>query len=322
MAKKQIEVIDRNGAKTVAKKTSFIVMVKRLFIIFSIIWLSFIAYSPLYVKKHYQEPIKRSMVVSMFFDIQRNIQEQYSKLLKGIKNSINIEKPVKVAIEKVKIIEKETDKAQNTVNKGKKQVKNIQNKTKQIQNIAGVFGIKQNQIIDTANKNINSVNNEINKADNVVKLANSKIDKVEKELTQVLDVEFDKMLDETIKKELDKNSGGLGSTLLTDYKTKHIYPWKPSTWKISNKIYRDLSQSNISTITALTKTVDKYFNYVAWLLVIICWIIGLFIWISVRKKVKAIISPFIVCPRCGHTFSDKRTALGLLKVFKPWTWLS
>ena len=27
-----------------------------------------------------------------------------------------------------------------------------------------------------------------------------------------------------------------------------------------------------------------------------------------------------VCPRCGHTFADKRTAVSLLKVLQPWTW--
>ena len=73
-------------------------------------------------------------------------------------------------------------------------------------------------------------------------------------------------------------------------------------------------------ITILTNTVNRYFNYVAWCLVVIFWGIGLIIWLSVFKKVKAIIAPFIVCPRCGHAFADKRTAYGLLKVLKPWTW--
>ena len=38
------------------------------------------------------------------------------------------------------------------------------------------------------------------------------------------------------------------------------------------------------------------------------------------KKVKQFISPFIVCPRCGHTFADKRTAMGLIRAFQPWKW--
>jgi len=75
MQKKQIEVIDRGGAKTVAKKPSVIKMTKRTFAIVSVIWLLFVAWFPLYVKNHYAGPIKKSMVVSMFFDLQRNIQE-------------------------------------------------------------------------------------------------------------------------------------------------------------------------------------------------------------------------------------------------------
>ncbi|MBQ7127909.1 MAG: hypothetical protein IJO18_02910, partial [Alphaproteobacteria bacterium] len=60
--------------------------------------------------------------------------------------------------------------------------------------------------------------------------------------------------------------------------------------------------------------------YVAWGLVVGAWAIGLYIWWLVSKKVKSILKPFNVCPRCGHTYADKRTALGLLKVFQPWTW--
>ena len=51
MPKKQIEVIDMNGAKTVAKKKSVITTTKRIFAIISIIWIVFIAWFPLYVKK-------------------------------------------------------------------------------------------------------------------------------------------------------------------------------------------------------------------------------------------------------------------------------
>ena len=100
--KKEIEVIERDGAKTVAKKTSVVTHAKRVFIIVSVIWLVFVGIAPLYVKSHYAEPIKKSIVVSMFFDLQRNIVEQYEKLLAGIKNAINLEKPVGIAIEKSK----------------------------------------------------------------------------------------------------------------------------------------------------------------------------------------------------------------------------
>ena len=73
MPKKQIEVIDMHGQKTVAKKTSVITATKRVFTVFTVLWLLFIAWFPLYVKNHYAGPIKKSMVVSMFFDLQRNI---------------------------------------------------------------------------------------------------------------------------------------------------------------------------------------------------------------------------------------------------------
>ena len=121
MPKKQIEVIDMNGAKTVAKKTSVITFTKRAFAIFSVIWIVFIAWFPLHVKNMYAAPIKKSLVVSMFFDIQRNIVEQYEKLLNGIKKSINLEKPIGVAIEKVKIVEGGVKTVTDTTAKAKAQ---------------------------------------------------------------------------------------------------------------------------------------------------------------------------------------------------------
>lgn len=128
------------------------------------------------------------------------------------------------------------------------------------------------------------------------------------------------MLDTAIKSALDKQSGGLGTTLLTNYGIEHVYPWRPSSWPVATKIYNDLSQSDITTITVITNTVDTYFDYVAWGLVIAAWALGVYLWFLVFGKAKAIIKPFNVCPRCGHTYADKRTALGLLKVFQPWTW--
>ena len=68
MPKKQIEVIDMHGAKTVAKKQSVVTWTKRVFLITSVLWLVFIAWFPLYVKNTYGGPIKKSMVVSMFFE--------------------------------------------------------------------------------------------------------------------------------------------------------------------------------------------------------------------------------------------------------------
>ncbi len=130
MAKKQLEVIDMEGKKTVAKKTSFVTTIKRIFAVFTVIWFVFIAWFPLYVKNTYSGPIKKSMVVSMFFDLQRNIVEQYEKLLNGIKKSINLEKPIGVAIEKVKMAEGVVDKATDATAKAKSQTNKLNKKQK------------------------------------------------------------------------------------------------------------------------------------------------------------------------------------------------
>ena len=129
MSKKQIEVIDMGGQKTVAKKASVITTTKRVFAIVSVIWIVFIAWFPLYMKNHYAAPIKKSMVVSMFFDLQRNIVEQYEKLLGGIKNAINLEKPVGIAIQKVKIVESQVDKVTDTTAKAKEQTAKVKEQT-------------------------------------------------------------------------------------------------------------------------------------------------------------------------------------------------
>ena len=310
--KKDLEVIDRGGAKTVQKSTAFITRVKQIFLGISILWIGFIAIAPIYVKNNYSSSIKKTMVVSVFFDLQRNIADQYKKLLSGIKNSINLEKPISVAIEKVKIVDSNVKKADKVTAEAKKVSKDI----KMVSNIAGRFGINTGSV-DGVVKNADT---SIKKAEDTTKLVNEKLKTVEKELVRVSQAEIDKMIDNTIKNQLDKNSGGLGTTFLTDYGIKHVYPWKPSSWKVGVKIYNDLEKSNVGVITILTNTVNRYFNYVAWGLVVIFWGIGFIIWLSVFKKVKAIIAPFIVCPRCGHAFADKRTAYGLLKVLKPWTW--
>lgn len=296
--KKEIEIIDRNGAKTVAKKASWVKKVKITFAVFSVIWLAIVALAPLYVKNTYSGPIKKTMVVSMFFDLQRNIQEQYAQLLDGIKKSINLEKPIAIAIDKVKIADK-----------GVARVESATKTANKISGIAGAFGVKTG-----------SVDKVVSKVDNTTGLVNSKLEGVKSELVRVSQTEVDKMIDEEIKKQLDKTSGGLGTTLLTDYGIKHVYPWRPACWPIGVKIYNDLLKSNLGVVQIITNTVDKYFDYVAWGLVIAAWAIGLLIWSNVSKKVKAIIEPFIVCPRCGHAFADKRTVSGLLKVIQPWTW--
>lgn len=326
MPKKQIEVIDMGGAKTVAKKTSVITTTKRIFAIVSIIWIALVAWFPLHVKNTYSGPIKKSMVVSMFFDLQRNIQEQYQKLLNGIKGAINLEKPIGVAIEKVKIVEKQVDKVTDTTAKAKAKtnaVKQETNKVSQITGLANKFGIKTNEIdkaVNETNKAVANADKNIAKVDAVADQVNKKLDSVKTELVKVSQTEVDKMIDEAIKKQLDKNSGGLGTTLLTNYGIKHVYPWRPSSWPVAVKIYNDLEKSNLGVVQILTSTVNKYFNYVAWGLVIAAWALGAIIWFIAFSRVKLFLKPFLVCPRCGHTFADKRTVLGLLKAFQPWKW--
>lgn len=341
MAKKEIEVIDRGGAKTVAKKTSYITWTKRIFAVVSIIWIAFVIWFPLHVKNTYSQPIKKSIVVSMFFDLQRNIVEQYEKLLDGIKDAINLEKPVAFAIDKVKMAEGAVNKVTDTTAKAKDatatahannaKAKETTAGLKGLTGIAGKFGVNTNGIdnalnkvdasVDRADKAVAKADQAIAKVDDVAAKVNAQLDKAEKNLASVLQLEFDKMIDDAIKTQLDKSSGGLGTTLLTNYGIKHVYPWRPSSWPVATKIYNDLAKSDVTVITTITKTVDKYFGYVAWGLVIAAWAVGLFIWLSLFKKVKAMLAPFLVCPRCGHTYADKRTAYGLLKALQPWKWL-
>ena len=315
-----------DGKKTVAKKTSFVTTTKRTFAIVTIIWLAFVAFFPIYVKNHYAGPIKKSMVVSMFFDLQRNIQKQYENLLNGIKKSINLEKPIGVAIEKVKIVEGGVNKVTDTTARAKEQTNKVKQETGKVSALTGLankFGVKTDgvdKVVGKANDAVATANKNIARVDAVADTVNKKLDSVKTELVKVSQVEVDKMIDEAIKKQLDKNSGGLGTTLLTNYGIKHVYPWRPSSWPVAVKIYNDLEKSDLGVVQILTNTVNKYFGYVAWGLVIAAWALGFLIWFIVFKKVKQIISPFIVCPRCGHTFGDKRTAMGLLRAFQPWKW--
>ena len=326
MSRKQIEVIDMGGQKTVAKKTSIITVTKRTFAILSVIWFTFVAIFPLYVKNHYSGPIKKSMVVSLFFDLQRNIQKQYERLLDGIKDSINLEKPIGVAIEKVKIVEGGVNKVTDATARAKEQTNKVKQETSKVSALTGLankFGVKTGGIdkaVESANNAVAAADKNIAKVDAVAEQVNKKLDSVKSELVRVSQIEVDKMIDEAVKKQLDKHSGGLGTTLLTNYGIKHVYPWRPSSWPVAVKIYNDLEKSNLGVVQILTSTVNKYFGYVAWGLVIAAWAIGFVIWMMAFKKMKQIISPFIVCPRCGHTFTDRRTITGLLRAFQPWKW--
>jgi hypothetical protein len=326
LAKKQVEIIDHGGAKTVAKKTSYVTWVKRIFALISVVWLAIVLLVPLYVKKTYSQPIKKSIVVSMFFDLQRSISEQYEKLLSGIKKSINLEKPIAAAINGVKMaggaVHKVTDttaKVSDATAKAKKKNDDVRKLT----GLAGKLGVDTSGLdhaIDKSDKALGQTNQAIAKVDETAAAVNARLDKIEKDLTKVAQTEIDKMIDQAIKSQLDKNTGGLGTTLLTNYGVKHVYPWRPSSWPVAVKIYNDLEKSNVGVVHIITDTVNKYFGYVAWGLVAAAWLAGLIIWGMMFKKFKAMIAPFIVCPRCGHTFMTKRSALDFLKIFQPWKW--
>ena len=326
MAKKRVDVIDMGGAKTVAKKASFVTWTKRTFTIITVVWLVLVAFVPLYIKNTYSQPIKKSIVVSMFFDLQRGIVKQYEALLKGVSDSINLEKPIAAAIDTVKMADDVVDKATDATAKAKEKTATVTEKTsgvKKLTGIAGKFGIKTDGVdkaVAEVDKGVAKANDAIASVDKTAQLVNEKLDKIQGNLTRVAQTEIDKALDAAVKSALDKNSGGLGTTLLTNYGIEHVYAWRPSSWSVATKIYDDLSKSDVDTITVITRTVDTYFGYVAWGLVIAVWAVGLYIWFLMSKKVKAMIKPFNVCPRCGHTYADKRTAMGLLKVFQPWTW--
>ena len=324
--KKQVEVIDMGGAKTVKKKQSVITWTKRTFTIVTVVWFVLLAWLPLHVKNTYSQPIKKSIVVSMFFDLQRGIVKQYEALLSGVADTINLEKPIAAAIKGVKMVDNTVDKVTNATDKAKDATADVSEKTSGVKKLTGIankFGIKTGDVdkaVAQVDKGVARANDAIASVDKTAQLVNEKLDKIQGDLTRVAQTEIDKALDAAVKSALDKNSGGLGTTLLTNYGIEHVYPWRPSSWGVATKIYNDLSKSDIDTITVITRTVDTYFGYVAWGLVIAAWAIGLYIWFLMSKKVKSILKPFNVCPRCGHTYADKRTALGLLKVFQPWTW--
>ena len=338
--KKEVEVIDMGGAKTVKKKASVVSWTKRIFAIVSVIWLALVFIAPLWVKNTYSQPIKKSIVVSMFFDLQRNIVEQYEKLLDGIKDAINLEEPVAFAVDKVRMVGDAVDVVTDTTAKAKdvtadaqdasNKVNETTEKVGKLAGLVGRFGIdtsgvtnalgEVNKGVDQVNQGIDKANETIAKVDDTAAMVNEKLDEIENQLTGLLQVQIDDMIDGVIKSQLDKNTGGLGTTLLTNYGIEHVYPWRPSSWPVATQIYDDLAQSDVQVITVITDTVDQYFNYVAWGLVIAVWVLGFLIWRAIFKKTKAVIAPFIVCPRCGHTFADRRTAYGFLQAFQPWNW--
>ncbi|MDR0319685.1 MAG: hypothetical protein LBH81_03015 [Rickettsiales bacterium] len=304
--KEQIEVIDRGGAKTVEKKRSFVVKVRIAYAVFAVVWIALFAAAPLIVKAKYSEPIKKSIVVGMFFDMQRQISKQYEAMLAMIKKNVNLEKPINAAIEKMKVADKGVASVQNTTAKAT-------TATNKLSGAAAKLGVKAPAV--------NTVQNAVAKVDDTASAVNAQLDKVKAELNKTAQAEVDKMIDEEIRKVANKGLGGLGDTLLTNYGIKHVYPWKPSSWPVAAKIYADLMKSSSGTVNTIMATVNSYFGYVAWGLVVIFWLIGLLGLIFINGKVGAITKGFLVCPRCGHAYADKRTAMGILKLFKPWKWI-
>ncbi len=307
--KKEIEVIDRGGAKTVAKKKSFVTRVKTTFAVFSVIWIALVIWYPLHVKHMYSDSIKQSTVVAIFYDLQRNIADSYEKMLNGVKKSIDLEKPIAQVIDKVKMAEGAVNKATKTTAKAKNTTSNV----KALSGIASKFGVNTKD----ADKALAQADKVIAGAEDTTALLNKKLSGIEKDLTKAAQVEVDKAIDGAIKSQMDSSV----SMLLTKYDVKHIYPWEPSSWPTARKIYAELVKSDLGFVQTIIKTVNTYFGYFAWGLIIVVWAAGLYVWLMVRKKVKHMISPFIVCPRCGHTFADKRTVTSMLKVFQPWKWI-
>jgi hypothetical protein len=320
--KKEVEVIDMGGAKTVAKKKSFITRVKVIFAIFSVVWLAFVVWCPLHIRDKYASSIKQSTVVAIFYDLQRNIADQYEKMLLGIKKSINLEKPIGQVIDKVKMAEGAVNKVTDTTARATEATNKAKDTTsgvRALSGIAGKFGVNTSGV----DKAVGKVDNTINKADKAIArvddtaaLVNQKLTSVENELTKVAKTEVDKVIDDAIKNNIDPAA----AMLLTQYDIKHVYPWDPSSWPTARKIYAELVKSDLGFVQTIIKTVNKYFGYVMWGYLILMWGVGLYIWLTVRKYVKGLTAPFLVCPRCGHTYADKRTAVSLLKVLQPWKW--
>ena len=309
---KEVAVIDRGGQKVVKRKKSWVRTVNIIFAVFSVIWLVIVAWVPLHVKNTYGDPIKKSIVVSMFFDLQRYLQEQYAGLLKGIAGQIDLSKPIAAAVDAVKLADKPIAAVQDATAKAQ----GVTDKAQKLSGLAGTLGINTGGV----NKAIDTATGAVNKVDDTTKMVNQKLDEVKSKLQNLAQVQLDQEMDKLIKAALDKQTGGLGTTLLTDYGIKHVMPWKPSTWPVTTKIYNDLQKSSVSIITSLTTMVNQYFGYVAWGLVIAAWLVGLIIWSMVMGKVRGLTRPFIICPRCGHTFADRRTGFMILKIFQPWKW--
>ncbi|MEE1030323.1 MAG: hypothetical protein UIC65_04855, partial [Alphaproteobacteria bacterium] len=157
-AKKQVEVIDMGGAKTVAKKKSFVTITKRTFALITLVWFVLLVWFPLHVKNTYSQPIKKSIVVSMFFDLQKGIVKQYEALLDSVAGAINLEKPISIAIDKVKLAEKGVDKVTDTTASAKEKTAAVSEKTSGVKKLTGLankFGVKTDGVVKAVANVIN-----------------------------------------------------------------------------------------------------------------------------------------------------------------------
>ena len=228
--KKEIEVIDMGGAKTVAKKTSFVTRVKVIFAIFSVVWLALVVWFPFHVRDKYATSIKQSTVVAVFYDLQRNVADQYEKMLQGIKKSINLEKPIGQVIDKVKMAENQVNKVTDTTAKASDttaKAKDTTSGVKALSGLANKFGVNTSGVdkaVDKANNTIGKADKAIAKVDDTAALVNKKLASVEADLTKAAKTEVDKVIDDAIKNNIDPAA----AMLLTKYDIKHVYPWNPT----------------------------------------------------------------------------------------------
>ena len=210
--KKEVAVIDMDGAKTVAKKRSLVRGVKTFITVFTIIWFALLIWFPLHVKNTYSGPIKKSIVVSMFYDLQQGIVDQYQALLDSVADSINLEKPISIALDKVKLAEDAVDKVTDTTATAREHTTAASKQTASVKKLSGfakMFGAKTDdvdKVVATVDQGIEKTNAAIATVDDTAARVNAQLDKIKTDLTRVAQTEVDTMLDTAIKSALDKQS--------------------------------------------------------------------------------------------------------------------
>jgi hypothetical protein len=311
---KEVKFTERNGEKFIAKKSSWVKKVKMIFLGITIIWFAAAIMIPLRIKDTYSEPIKRSIVVSMFFDLQQGIADQYARLMDGIKGAINLEKPINAAIARVKMAEQPVAQVQQATGQAQQATGAVGRATGLVNRVGVGTGA-----IDTA---VAQVDRAVAQVDNTAALVNTQLARVERELVQTAQFEVNAMIDDAVRNQLDRATGGLANVILAQHNIDSIRPWRPSTWHVSDQIFKEIEESSRSTVQIIMRTVNSYFGYVAWGLVAIAWGAALFVWLMVFKKYKLIVAPFVICPNCGHAFTNKkRLGNALLRFLKPWNWI-